>query len=195
MNTVGIFCGSSAGSSPVYLAAARSAGQWLAQNGIHIVYGGGRVGLMGAVADAALAQGGQVTGVIPRALKAREIAHTGLSELHVVDDMHQRKTLMAELSDGFIALPGGAGTAEEIFEQWTWAQLGIHHKPCAFLNVNDFYQPLREMIQQMVSEGFMKPDYADMVFFSDNTRAIADYFHTYTPPVSKWTASDGIRYA
>jgi len=187
MHTVGIFCGSSEGSSVVYMDAARHTGKWLAKQGMRIVYGGGCVGLMGAVADSALAYGGHVTGVIPKSLMEREIAHTGLSELHVVDDMHQRKNVMAELSSSFIALPGGAGTAEEIFEQWTWAQLGIHHKPCAFLNVNHFYNPLRVMVEHMVSEGFMKQDYADMLLFSDKLHDIVDYFKAYTPPVSKWT--------
>ncbi|WP_434668780.1 TIGR00730 family Rossman fold protein [Klebsiella sp. B345] len=186
-HTVGIFCGSSEGSSAAYMDAARHTGKWLAEQGIHIVYGGGRVGLMGAIADSALACGGHVTGVIPKSLLEREIAHTGLSELHVVDNMHQRKNVMAELSSSFIALPGGAGTAEEIFEQWTWAQLGIHHKPCAFMNVNHYYNPLRVMVQQMVSEGFMKQSYADMLLFSENIHDIIDYFNAYTPPVSKWT--------
>lgn len=191
MHTVGIFCGSSEGCSTAYMDAARHAGKWLAEQEIRIVYGGGRVGLMGAIADSALAYGGHVTGVIPRSLLEREIAHTGLSELHVVDNMHQRKNVMAELSSSFIALPGGAGTAEEIFEQWTWAQLGIHDKPCAFLNVNHFYNPLRVMVQQMVSEGFMKQAYADMLLFSENLHDIIDYFKTYTPPVSKWTTQNG----
>ncbi|MFW0765500.1 TIGR00730 family Rossman fold protein [Trabulsiella odontotermitis] len=191
MHIVGIFCGSSEGCSPAYMDAARHVGKWLAEQEIRLVYGGGRVGLMGAVADSALAYGGHVTGVIPKSLLEREIAHTGLSELHVVDNMHQRKNVMAELSSGFIALPGGAGTAEEIFEQWTWAQLGIHDKPCAFLNVNHFYDPLRVMVQQMVSEGFMKQAYADMLLFSENLQDIIDYFKTYVPPVSKWTTQNG----
>lgn len=195
MQTVGIFCGSSEGSSPVYMDAARHTGKWLAEQGIHIVYGGGRVGLMGAVADSALAHGGRVTGVIPKSLLEREIAHTGLSDLQVVDNMHQRKNVMADLSSGFIALPGGAGTAEEIFEQWTWAQLGIHNKPCAFLNINHFYDPLKVMVQQMVSEGFMKQEYADMLLFSENLHEILNSFNTYTPPISKWTAPKGNQHA
>ncbi len=195
MQTVGIFCGSSEGSSPAYMDAARHTGKWLAEQGIHIVYGGGRVGLMGAVADSALAHGGRVTGVIPKSLLEREIAHTGLSDLQVVDNMHQRKNVMADLSSGFIALPGGAGTAEEIFEQWTWAQLGIHNKPCAFLNVNHFYDPLKVMVQQMVSEGFMKQEYADMLLFSENLPDILEAFNAYTPPISKWTAPKGNQHA
>jgi uncharacterized protein (TIGR00730 family) len=174
--------------------AARHVGKCLAEQGINIVYGGGRVGLMGAVADSALAYGGHVKGVIPKSLLEREIAHTGLSELQVVDNMHQRKFVMAELASCFIALPGGAGTAEEIFEQWTWAQLGIHDKPCAFLNVNHFYNPLRVMVHQMVSEGFMKQEYADMLLFSENLHDIIDYFKAYTPPASKWTTRNGNRH-
>ncbi|ELQ9312153.1 TIGR00730 family Rossman fold protein [Serratia marcescens] len=195
MHTVGIFCGSSEGFTPAYMEAARHVGRCLAEQSINIVYGGGRVGLMGAIADSALAYGGHVTGVIPKSLLEREIAHTGLSELQVVDNMHQRKSVMAELASCFIALPGGAGTAEEIFEQWTWAQLGIHNKPCAFLNVNHFYNPLRVMVHQMVSEGFMKQDYADMLLFSENLHDIIDYFKTYTPPASKWTTRNDNRHA
>lgn len=189
MYTVGIFCGSSEGYTSTYMDAALEVGKYLAENDIRIVYGGGRVGLMGAVADSALEHGGHVTGVIPTSLMEREIAHKGLSELHVVNDMHQRKTIMAELSSSFIALPGGAGTAEEIFEQWTWAQLGLHNKPCAFLNVNHFYDPLKVMVQQMVDEGFMKQTYASMLMFAERLPDIMDYFSKYQPPVSKWTTA------
>ncbi|WP_052283777.1 TIGR00730 family Rossman fold protein [Kluyvera genomosp. 1] len=191
MKNIGIFCGSSAGLSPAYMDSARAVGKRLVHNAFGIVYGGGRVGLMGAVADSAIACGGHVTGVIPEALFEREIAHTGLSDLRVVANMHERKNMMAELSDGFIALPGGAGTLEEIFEQWTWAQLGIHRKPCAFLNVNHFYQPLEAMIQQTVREGFMKQEYADMLLFSDNIDDIIHHFKNYTPPASKWSTQNG----
>ncbi|AKE59876.1 TIGR00730 family Rossman fold protein [Citrobacter farmeri] len=189
MKSIGIFCGSSEGHSPVYMQAAREAGTFLAQAGLGIVYGGGRVGLMGAVADSALQHGGHVTGVMPVSLVEREIAHTGLTDLQVVENMHQRKDRMAALSSAFIALPGGAGTLEEIFEQWTWGQLGIHNKPCAFYNMNDFYQPLQVMVQKMADEGFMKQSYVDMLFFSDSLPEIVEYFATYTPPASKWTAS------
>ncbi|HGY1228160.1 TPA: TIGR00730 family Rossman fold protein [Citrobacter farmeri] len=189
MKSIGIFCGSSEGHSPVYMQAARETGTFLAQAGLGIVYGGGRVGLMGAVADSALQHGGYVTGVMPVSLVEREIAHTGLTDLQVVENMHQRKDRMAALSSAFIALPGGAGTLEEIFEQWTWAQLGIHNKPCAFYNVNDFYQPLQAMVQKMADEGFMKQSYVDMLLFSDSLPEIVAHFATYTPPASKWTAS------
>ncbi|HCB2208372.1 TPA: TIGR00730 family Rossman fold protein [Citrobacter farmeri] len=189
MKSIGIFCGSSEGHSPVYMQAARETGTFLAQAGLGIVYGGGRVGLMGAVADSALQYGGCVTGVMPVSLVEREIAHTGLTDLQVVENMHQRKDRMAALSSAFIALPGGAGTLEEIFEQWTWAQLGIHNKPCAFYNINDFYRPLQAMVQKMADEGFMKQSYVDMLLFSDSLPEIVEHFATYTPPASKWTAS------
>ena len=138
-----VFCGSSFGNNEVYGNAAREMGRTLAAHKIGLIYGGGRVGLMGVLADAALNAGGAVIGVIPRSLVEREIQHTSLTELHTVATMHERKTRMAELADAFIALPGGAGTLEEIFEQWTWAQLGIHRKPCGFLNTNGFFDPLR----------------------------------------------------
>lgn len=186
MKSIGIFCGSSDGHSPVYLQAARETGAWLTQAGLGIVYGGGRVGLMGAVADSALQHGGHVTGVIPVSLVEREIAHTGLTDLQVVENMHQRKDRMAALSSAFLALPGGAGTLEEIFEQWTWGQLGIHNKPCAFYNINNFYQPLQEMVQKMADEGFMKQSYVDMLLFSDSLPEIVAFFSAYTPPASKW---------
>lgn len=186
MNSIGIFCGSAEGKAPDYINAARQTGQFLAEHDIGIVYGGGRVGLMGAVADSALQHGGQVIGVIPHALFEREIGHTGLTDLQVVDDMHQRKSRMAELSSAFIALPGGAGTLEEIFEQWTWAQLGMHHKPCAFLDVNGFYQPLKAMIERMAAEGFIRQSYIDMLLFSDSLPEIIAYFNNYTPPATKW---------
>lgn len=185
---VGIFCGSSAGSDAAYIEAARATGRVLAQSGIAIVYGGGRVGLMGAVADEALAHGGNVIGVMPRLLVEQEISHPGLTTLHVVENMHERKAKMAEIASGFIAMPGGPGTLEEIFEQWTWAQLGIHDKPCAFLNINGYFDPLRAMSQTMVTQGFMKQPYADMLLFSDNIDDILSSFASYTPPPHKWTS-------
>jgi len=183
---IGVFCGSSAGSDPAYEQTARETGHVLAEAGIGIVYGGGRVGLMGTVADAAIEAGGRVVGVMPRALVDSEIAHAGLTELHVVENMHQRKARMSELATGFVALPGGAGTLEEIFEQWTWAQLGIHQKPCGFLNIKGYYDPLRTMAQKMVDEGFMKQSYADMLVFTDRLDELLDRFRNYTPPPRKW---------
>lgn len=183
-----VFCGSSCGNNELYANAAREMGRTLAQRGIELVYGGGRVGLMGALADAALTAGGAVIGVMPQSLVNREIQYTGLTRLHVVATMHERKTKMAELADGFIALPGGAGTLEEIFEQWTWAQLGIHHKPCGFVNTNGYFDPLRKMVGQMVSEGFLRPEHASMLLFNTEPAAIVDAFGGYSPPESKWQA-------
>ncbi len=186
MKAVCVFCGSSAGRDPAYREAAVSAGYALARAGLSLVYGGGKVGLMGAVADAALAAGGRVVGVMPRALAEREIAHTGLSELHVVETMHERKTRMADLSDGFIALPGGAGTLEEFFEQWTWAQLGIHGKPCGLLNAKGYFQPLIAMVERAVAEGFVAKTYADILVVGTDIEVILRRFASYVPPVRKW---------
>jgi uncharacterized protein (TIGR00730 family) len=163
-------------------------GRTLAARNIGLIYGGGCVGLMGALADAALIEGGAVIGVMPQSLVEREIQHTGLTELHTVATMHERKTKMAELADGFIALPGGAGTLEEIFEQWTWAQLGIHHKPCGFLNTNGYFDPLRMMIEKMSGEGFLRAEHAAMLVFNPEPAAILDAFGGYAPPLSKWQA-------
>ncbi len=181
-----VFCGSHAGKNEIYVNAAREMGRTLATRNIGLVYGGGRVGMMGALADSALLAGGAVTGVMPQSLVDREIQHTGLTELHTVASMHDRKTKMADLSDGFIALPGGAGTLEEIFEQWTWAQLGIHQKPCGFLNTNGYFDPLRKMIERMASEGFMAQQYASMLVFETDPAAILDAFRQYTPAPAKW---------
>jgi uncharacterized protein (TIGR00730 family) len=181
-----VFCGSSRGIARCYADAAVAMGEVLGERSIELVYGGGRVGLMGAVADAVLAAGGVAIGVIPRALIEREIGHRGLTEMHVVETMHERKTKMAELADGFIALPGGAGTLEEIFEQWTWAQLGIHRKPCAFLNVNGYYDSLQDMIETMVREEFLRSDYAAVLRFDSDPAAILDSFGTYAAPATKW---------
>ncbi|WP_191091639.1 LOG family protein [Affinibrenneria salicis] len=186
MNKIAIFCGSASGLDPVYMAAARETGEQLAQRHISVVYGGGRVGLMGAVADAALAAGGEVIGVMPQELVDCELAHSGLTELHVVNNMHERKAKMSQLADGFIALPGGAGTLEEIFEQWTWAQLGIHQKPCAFYNINGYYEPLRAMSRQMVKEGFMLARFDEMLTFGTDIRQLIETFIRYVPPARKW---------
>lgn len=182
-----IFCGSSPGNLKSYQETAVKTGELLAKNQIELVYGGGKVGLMGIVADAVLEAGGKVTGIMPVHLVEREIAHKNLSDLIVVEDMQERKTKMSELSDGFITLPGGAGTLEEIAEQWTWAQLGLHTKPCAFLNVDGYYDPLREMIFKMASAGFMKQKYADMLIFEDKPEAILSAFDAYEAPDAKWT--------
>jgi len=182
-----VFCGSSAGRDPVYMATARSLGEALARNGIELVYGGASVGLMGAVADAVLDHGGHVIGVMPQALVDKEIAHTGLKDLRVVGSMHERKAMMAELSDGFIALPGGLGTFEELFEVWTWAQLGYHKKPCALLNVAGFYDTLAHFLDDVVERGFVKPVHRAMLIVENDPAALIDAIRRYEPPkVEKW---------
>ncbi|MEF2977634.1 TIGR00730 family Rossman fold protein [Subtercola sp. YIM 133946] len=180
--TVAVFCGSSAGNDPVYIEAAWHVGATLAGAGLGVVYGGGHVGLMGAVADSALAAGGHVTGVIPRSLHDREVANDTVTELIVVETMHERKMLMAEKSDAFLALPGGPGTLEEITEQWTWAQLGIHQKPCGFLNVAGYYDPLITLVETMRDRGFTHPRYTRMLHFSDSIEDLIAAFRDYQPP-------------
>jgi len=155
VNALAIFCGSRMGTDPAYSAAAKAIALACAEMQCTIVYGGAKVGLMGVVADTCLAAGGTVIGVIPRSLRDREVAHTGLHKLIVVDSMHERKAQMAELADGFLALPGGIGTLDEIFEQMTWRQLRIHHKPCAFLNTLGYYDPLLEMLDRMAARDFL----------------------------------------
>jgi uncharacterized protein (TIGR00730 family) len=168
MQRLCVFCGASPGHRPEYLAAAADFGRLLAGRGIGLVYGGASVGLMGALADAALEAGGEVVGVIPQAVVRREIAHRGLSALHVVDTMHQRKALMAELSDAFVALPGGIGTLEEFFETWTWRYLGIHDKPFGILDVGGFYAPLATFLDHANQEGFLREQTRQMVVVDDD---------------------------
>jgi uncharacterized protein (TIGR00730 family) len=168
-----VFCGSSPGANPTYRAAAEQLGTVLAETGVRVVYGGGHVGLMGTVADAALAAGGSVVGVIPQHMVDREVAHRGLTELRVVRSMHERKAVMAELSDGFVALPGGLGTLEELFEVWTWGQLGLHRKPYALLDVAGFFQPLLAFLDHQVAERFVRPEHrAMLVVESDPARLL-----------------------
>jgi uncharacterized protein (TIGR00730 family) len=182
-----VFCGSNPGSQPVYLEMARLLGKTLAENGIGLVYGGASVGLMGAVADAAQAAGGEVIGVIPRSLLQKELAHTGLTDLRIVESMHERKALMAELSDGFIALPGGIGTLEELFEVWTWAQLGHHTKPCSLLNVAGFYDSLAVFLDHLVDQAFVKAPQRHMLIVENDVDALLAAIRGYEPPtVSKW---------
>jgi len=182
-----VFCGSSPGHDPSYLEAARALGAALARERIDLVYGGASVGLMGAVADAVLAGGGHVIGVMPQALVDKEIAHKGLSDLRVVGSMHERKALMAELADGFVALPGGLGTFEELFEVWTWAQLGYHRKPCALLNVSGFYDKLADFLDDVVSRGFVKPVHRSMLVVRQEPSALIEALRAYAPPaVEKW---------
>ena len=187
MRAVCVFCGSSPGGNPAYVAAARAMGDEIAGRGLKLVYGGAKVGLMGAVADAALAAGGEVIGVLPKALMIKEIGHPGLSRLEVVSSMHERKARMAELSDGFIALPGGAGTLEEIFEIWTWGQLGFHGKPAGFLNVAGYYDKLAGFLDHTVGEAFVKPVHRDMLIFRDEPAALVAALEAYSPPkAEKW---------
>lgn len=193
MNSICVFCGSSLGNDVVYEQITQATGQIIAEQGLTLVYGGGRSGLMGVVANSALEAGGKVIGVIPEALVDRELAHAELSELYVVKDMHERKTKMAELADGFIALPGGAGTLEEIFEQWTWNQLGIHQKPCAFLNINGFYDDLIKMLQTSVEHSFSQARFVDTLIVSDNIHDILAAFQKYQPAVPKWTSRNEIQ--
>jgi len=174
-----VYCGSSPGNHPGYAEQARAFGAEMARRGIALVYGGGKVGLMGTVADAVLAGGGEVIGVIPRQLVELEVAHPGLSELVVVETMHQRKTRMYELSDAFVALPGGFGTMDEMFEMLTWAQLGLHRYPCAFLDVRSYYEGLRTMMDHMVSEGFVRAGQRDSVWFGDSMTALFDWMDEY----------------
>ena len=182
-----VFCGSNPGRDPRYGEAARELGTLLAREAIGLVYGGASVGLMGMVADAALAAGGEVIGVIPQALVDKEVAHTGLADLRVTGSMHERKALMAELSDGFVALPGGAGTFEELFEVWTWAQLGHHGKPCALHDVAGFYRGLANFLDHATAEGFMKAPHRDMLIVAESAADLIARLRAYVPPqVTKW---------
>ena len=182
-----MFCGSREGSRPAYVEAARRTGREIARRGFGLVYGGGRVGLMGAVADAALEEGGEVVGVITEALISKEIAHAGLTKLHVVGSMHERKMLMADLSDGFVTLPGGYGTLEEFFEVLSWAQLSIHEKPCGLLDVDGFWDPLSALFDQAVTEGFVRPDHRSLALTEGDPSVLLERMERYTPPETrKW---------
>jgi len=182
-----VFAGSSAGVRPEYRAAAEELGRLLASRGVGVVYGGARVGMMGALADAALAAGGDVTGVIPSALAAKEIAHDGLTDLRVVSSMHERKALMADLSDAFIALPGGLGTWEEFFEVLTWTQLGLHRKACGLLNVQGYFDGLLAFVDHSVREGFVRAENRSMILVASSADALLDSLSRYEPPrVEKW---------
>lgn len=187
MKRICVFCGSSNGSQPVYAQSARALGTVLASNGIGLVYGGGNVGLMGVVADAAMESGGEVIGVIPEALVQRELAHRAVTELIVVRSMHERKAMMAELSDAFIAMPGGYGTFEEFCEIITWAQLGLHRKPCAILNVEGYYDPLLALFDRAVAEGFVHPSNRQLVLQGSEPNGLLKLFEAYKPPrTEKW---------
>jgi uncharacterized protein (TIGR00730 family) len=187
MKRICVFCGSSVGGKPEYSEAAITLGGLLARRNIGLVYGGGNVGLMGVIANAVLDAGGEAIGVIPHSLAQREIEHRGLTELHVVDSMHTRKAMMADLSDAFIAMPGGVGTFEELFEAITWTQLGLHRKPCGLLNVAGFYTPLAAFIDQAVTEGFIKPVHRASIVVDDNAERLLDTLAAVSlPDVPKW---------
>jgi uncharacterized protein (TIGR00730 family) len=187
LEAVCVFCGSREGSRPVYAEAARRMGKEIARRRLGLVYGGGRVGLMGVVADAALEEGGEVVGVITEALISKEIAHAGLAKLHVVGSMHERKMLMADLSDGFVTLPGGNGTLEEFFEVLSWAQLSLHEKPCGLLDVDGFWNPLSTLFDHAVTEGFVYPDHRSLVLMEGDPRVLLERMERYTPPETrKW---------
>jgi uncharacterized protein (TIGR00730 family) len=187
LKSICVYCGSSAGADPVYADAAREVGQLLAESGLRMVYGGGRVGLMGLVADAALTAGGTVIGVIPQALADKEIAHANLTEMIVVSSMHERKAKMAELSDGFLALPGGFGTWEEFCEMVTWGQLGMHPKPCGLLNAAGFYDPLLLFFDHAAASGFVRPEHRAMALSGSDPHDVLAQMQTYQPPtVPKW---------
>ena len=182
MTRICVFCGSSPGARPAYVDAARLLAAELIQRKLGLVYGGGSVGLMGVVADSMLQAGGEVIGVIPAPLASREIAHKGVTELRVVASMHERKAMMAELADGFIALPGGLGTLEETLEILTWAQLGIHRKPVAVLNVDGYYDGLLRLLTHAVREGFVRPEYFALLLFGDTPAEVLEKFAAWQPP-------------
>jgi uncharacterized protein (TIGR00730 family) len=188
MRRLGVFCGSSTGSRPVYRDAGRRLGELLAGRGIGLVFGAGHIGLMGVVADAVLSGGGTAVGVIPQALVDKELAHRSLTELHIVETMHQRKALMADLSDGFVALPGGYGTVDELFEILTWAQLGLHTKPVGLLNVAGFFDPLLVWVDRCVNEGFLRPEHRDLLHISSDSEELLEMLvrHHPAPQMPKW---------
>ena len=187
MRRLCVFSGSSPGGHPDYTQAAEELGRALAAQEIGVVYGGAQVGLMGAIADAALEAGGEVVGVIPQALVDREIAHTGLSELHVVGSMHERKAKMAELADAFIALPGGAGTLEELIEVFTWSMLGLHEKPLGVLNVNGYYDGLAALFDNAVAQGFLRPEHRAALHTEATPEALLERFDGWRPStLAKW---------
>ncbi len=192
MKWICVFCGSSSGESPVYLEAATRLGSLLAREGLGLVYGGSKVGLMGRLADVALEEGAPVIGVIPHALVNREVAHGGLTELRVVSSMHERKAVMEDLADAFITLPGGLGTLEEFFEVVTWSQLGLHRKPSGLLDVQGYYQPLIRFLDHAVGEGFLAPSHRRMILVEEDPERLLGSLRDYQPPmVPKWITAVG----
>lgn len=191
MKRICVFCGSNYGARPTYTEAAKRLGEALAERGIGLVYGGGRVGLMGEVADAIMGAGGEAIGIIPEALFAREVGHQGLTELHIVSSMHERKAMMADLSDAFITMPGGFGTMEEFFEVLTWGQLGLHTKPCGLLNVDGYYDTLLGLFDRFLNERFARREHRAFIIDDTDVTSLLDRLATYQPPVlEKWIADD-----
>lgn len=191
MKSVCVYCGSSVGSRPEYAEAAADVGRLLARRGLRTIYGAGNIGLMGVLADAALEQGGEVIGVIPHALVARELAHNGVTGLRIVDSMHERKALMADLSDAFIALPGGFGTFEELCEMLTWLQLGIHQKPCGLLNTLGYYDHLIALFDRAVDDAFLRPQHRELLVVENDPEALLRSLQeTQLPEVHKWLDRD-----
>ena len=191
LSSVCVFCGSNAGVDPAYMQAAVHVGRSLARRGLRLVYGGAHVGMMGALADAAMSAGGDVTGVIPRQIVDLEVGHTGVGDLRIVDSMHERKALMAELADAFVALPGGIGTLEELFEVFTWAHLGIHQKPLGLLDVAGFYGPLEAMLDHVVEQGFLRPRTRALLVSDDSLDGLLARFADWEPPRgAKWIERD-----
>jgi hypothetical protein len=189
MKRICVFCGSSPGASPEYIQAATQLGYTLANKNIGLVYGGAKVGMMGRIAEAVLEKKGEVIGVIPKGLAEKEVSFTGLADLRVVDSMHERKAIMAELADGFIALPGGLGTLEEFFEVVTWAQLGLHPKPCGLLNVRHYYNKLMDFLDHTVNEKFVELEHRSMILMDEDPERLLQKFETYSPPIvdkAKW---------
>lgn len=187
ISTLCVYCASSPGADPEFAVTASAFGRLLVKNKIRLVYGGGHVGLMGVLADAVLDEGGEVHGVITRALEEKEVAHRGVTRLVVVETMHERKAAMADLADGFVALPGGFGTLDELFEVVTWTQLGIHSKPCGILNVNGFFDPLWALLEAATQQRFLHPDHRDIVIMESDPLALLDRLRSWSPViVDKW---------
>ncbi|MFD7169041.1 LOG family protein [Streptomyces violascens] len=185
--SIAVFTGSALGASPAVTDQVRAFGTFLAQHGITVVYGGGRVGLMGTLADSALAAGGRVIGVMPESLVHSELAHTEIDDLHVVATMHERKARMADLAEAFVTLPGGSGTLEEFFEAWTWGQLGLHTKPVSLLDIDGSWGSLVTMLQDMVEQGFLAQRHLDGLIVAKDTDSLLDQLSSWTPPQAKWT--------
>lgn len=188
LKNIAVYCGSSRGNAPIYSAKARALGAGLVRHNIGMIFGGGKVGLMGEIADKMLQLGGYAHGIIPRHLFEREVAHKGLSKLTIVDSMHSRKAMIEELSDGFIAMPGGIGTLDEIVEIFTWSQLELHHKPIGFYNVANYFDPLFDFFRQMATKGFLQPEYMKLLIRDDDPEKLLAAMTTYRPvSVRKWT--------